>query len=309
MKHLRYSYLVFHASLLGLLSGCLLPQVDTGPTAFPPEFFPTVVVETAQAAMATDLASTPSLSITASLVPTETPPPSETPTPIPTDTATPSPSAPNAQIQIHSPGAMSKVTSPISLRIQVVSGGSHLVLIDLHGEDGRKLFSILRKVKSLPGGYGIQVKIPFEILAAAELGRITISTKDTAGSIEAQMAMRVLLLSIGEQELNPAGDTSERVVFYSPPRKNAVALDGLLNVEGRYLPFNDLPVVLELYDLNGKIVGLRVLDFDGIEEQLFTTTIPYKVEDPTHARLVLRQEDDRLEGTIYIYSQDLMLYP
>jgi len=309
MKPLRTSYLVFNASLLGLLSGCALSQVDTGPPAFPPEYLPTVVMETAQAAMATDRAGTPSLTITASLIPTETPLPSETPTPTPTDTATPSPLAPNAKIQIYSPGSMSKVTSPISLRIQIVAGSSQLVQIDLQGEDGRLLARNLFRVKSWPDGYLFKVKIPFEILAAAELGRITISTKDTAGSIEAQLAMRVLLLSIGEQELNPAGDTSERVVFYSPPRKNAVALDGLLNIEGRYLPFNDLPVVLELYDLNGKTVGLRVLDFNGIEEQLFTTTIPYKVEALTHARLVLRQDDDRLEGTFYIYSQDLRLYP
>jgi hypothetical protein len=52
-----------------------------------------------------------------------------------------------------------------------------------------------------------------------------------------------------------------------------------------------------------------VLDFNGTGEQLFSTTIPYKVSEPTLARLVLRQEDDRLDGLIYLYSREVLLNP
>ncbi len=50
------------------------------------------------------------------------------------------------------------------------------------------------------------------------------------------------------------GDPSERAVFYSPPRKekDAVAQDGVVDIEGRYLPFNDQPVILELLDRGGQ---------------------------------------------------------
>jgi hypothetical protein len=204
---------------------------------------------------------------------------------------------------------MSKVTSPLSLRMQVVSGSSELVQIDLQGEDGRLLARNLKRVPTWPGGYYVSLKIPFEIRAAAEVGLITISTKNNSGQIQSQLGMRVLLLSIGEDEITPEGDPSERAVFYEPPKKDAVAQDGVLNVDGRILPFNDQPVVLELIDPEGKTLGLRVLDFDGTDEQLFTTTIPYKVSEPTMARLFLRQEDDRLDGYIYIYSQEVMLNP
>ena len=98
-------------------------------------------------------------------------------------------------------------------------------------------------------------------------------------------------------------------MFYAPPRKEAVAQDGVVNVDGRFLPFNDQPVILELLDQEGRTVGLRVLDFSGTAEQLFTTTIPYKVSEPTLARLVLKQEDERLDGLIYLYSQEILLNP
>ena len=308
-KRITFSHISLLASLLGLLTGCVLPGVDPAPTAYPPEYFPTVIVQTAQAARATDLASTPSATPTVTLTPTVTPTATVTFTPSPTETLTPSPSAPVAQIRILSPGPMSKVTSPLNLRMQVVSGASELVQIDLQGEDGRLLARNLERAKSWPAGYIVSLKIPFEIRVAAEVGRITVSTKDGEGRIQSLLAMRVLLLSVGSDEINPEGDPSERIVFYSPPVKDAVAKDGVVNVEGRFLPFNDQPVVLELIDPQGKTVGLRVMDFIGTDEQIFSTTIPYKIAEPTMSRLVLRQDDDRLEGPVYIYSQIIQLNP
>ncbi len=297
------------ASLLGLVAACAPTTATSGPTPYPPDYFPTVVVLTGQAAMATNQAGTPSPIPTETLTPTITLTPTNTLTPAPTNTLTPSPSAPHAQIRIEIPGPMSKVTSPISLRMQVVSGSSELVQIDLHGEDGRLLARNLERVPTWPGGYYVSLKIPFEIRAAAEVGLITISTKDDFGRLQSQMGMRVLLLSIGNDEITPEGDPAERAVFYDPPKEDAVAQDGVLNVDGRILPFNDQPVILELIDPEGKTLGLRVLDFDGTDEQLFTTTIPYKVSESTMARFVLRQEDDRLDGYIYVYSQEVTLNP
>jgi hypothetical protein len=204
---------------------------------------------------------------------------------------------------------MSKVTSPITLRMQVVSGGSELVQVDLQGEDGRLLARKLERVPTWPGGYYVSLKLPFEVKTAAEVGRITISTKDDLGRVQSQLAMRVLLLSVGADEITPEGDTSERAVFYAPTRKDAIALDGVVNVEGRFLPFNDQPVLLELQDPQGRTIGLRVLDFTGTSEQLFSTTVPYKVREPTLARLVLKQNDDRLDGLMYLYSQEILLNP
>jgi hypothetical protein len=309
MKTTKLLYLLLIVSLLGLLPACAPSALASASTPYPPEYFPTVVVLTGQAAMATALAGTPSPVPTVTLTPSKTPVPTNTFTPAPTDTLTPSPSAPKSQIRIETPGPMSKLTSPVSLRMQVVSGSSELVQVDLQGEDGRLLARKLERVPSWPGGYYVSMKLPFEVQTAAEVGRITISTKDDAGRLQSQLAMRVLLLSVGENEITPEGDPSERAVFYAPPKKDAVAQDGLVEIEGRFLPFNDNPVILELLDAQGRTIGLRVLDFVGTDEQLFSTTIPYKVSEPTLARLVLKQDDERLDGLIYLYSQEILLNP
>jgi hypothetical protein len=309
MKRITLPHIFLIASLLGMMPACA-PSVETNaPTPYPPEYFPTVVVLTGQAAMATNLVGTPSQVPTGTLTPSITPTPTETLTPAPTDTLTPSPTAPKSQIRIEIPGPMSKVISPISLRMQVVSGSSELVQVDLQGEDGRLLARKLERVPTWPGGYYVSLKLPFEIRAAAEVGRITISTKDDAGRLQAQLAMRVLLLSIGEAEITPEGNPAERAVFYAPSRRNGVAQDGVVTITGRFQPFNDQPVILELLDPAGKTLGLRVLDFNGTGEQLFNTTIPYRVSEPTLARLVLKQDDERLDGLLYLYSQEVLLNP
>jgi hypothetical protein len=320
MKTLRYNgasvsmntsnsiRIVLFSLLLVLTGGCALPGVSTPPTPYPVEYFPTVVALTGQAAMATMFAGTPSA---IPIQPSDTPTPTQTPIPptlVPTDTPTAPPSARSAQIQIQAPGPMSKVTSPLQLRMLVVSGGSNLVQVDLQGEDGRLLARKLERVPTQIGGYYVSLKIPFEVRAAAELGRVTVSTKDAQGRLQSLAAEHVLLLSVGEAEITPAGDQSERVVLYTPKNKD-LATGGILNVEGRFLPFNDQPVILELLDPEGKTVGLRVLDFAGTEEQNIATTIPYKTAEPIEARLIIRQDDERMEGLMYCYSQVVTLLP
>jgi hypothetical protein len=293
---------------LGLLTACALPGVDTAPTPFPPDFFPTVVALTGQAAMATSQAGLPSEIPTQ---PSATPTGTDTlipPTLSPTETPTATPSGRSAQIQIQAPGPMSKVTSPLQLRMLVVSGSSKLVQIDLQGEDGRMLARTLKRVPTEIGGYYVSMKIPFEIRAAAELGRLTISTKDSQGRLQSLTAQHVLLLSVGSADIFPTGEIPERVVLYMP-KNNAVATGGNLYIEGRYMPLNDQPIVLELLNAEGNTIGLRVLDLAGVAEQDIETSIPYKVAETTEARLVIRQDDDRIVGYMYWYSQLVTLMP
>jgi hypothetical protein len=64
-----------------------------------------------------------------------------------------------------------------------------------------------------------------------------------------------------------------------------------------------------LVSADGKSLGLRVLNFDTLDPQNFSTTIPYKVSGPTQARLFIRQPDDVLDTPVYIYSQEIILNP
>jgi hypothetical protein len=66
---------------------------------------------------------------------------------------------------------MSKVISPINLRMNIIAGGSEKVQIDLYGEDGRLLTRNVKHVQISGKGVLQQIKIPFEIRSTAEVGR------------------------------------------------------------------------------------------------------------------------------------------
>ena len=303
--------LLILASLLGLIAGCAPQTSSPVPTPYPPEYLPTVVALTAEAiaqsvndsATGTALASIPTES------PTETPAPTLTFTPGPTFTPTAIPEHDLVAIEIQAPGPMSKVVSPINLRMNIIAGDSKRVQIDLFGEDGRLLARTLkRNVPTSTDGILQTAKINFEIPAAAELGRLTISTFDKDGRITALNSVRVLLLSSGVNEINPVGNPSEPVGVVEPGLKDEVS-GGVLTVRGDVWPFNLQPVIMELIDPKGKSIGLRILTVETIEPQKFDTTIPYKVTEPTIARLTIRQDDDRIPGLFYVYSQEILLNP
>ena len=309
--------LILLASLLGLIAGCASPAQSSVPTPYPPEYLPTVIALTAgaiaQAAndsmTATYVASIPTETLAPLVAPTFTPEPTLSPTPFPTHTPTAIPGHNLAAVQMVVPGPMSKVVSPINMQMYVIAGDSRRVDIALYGEDGRLLARTLRReVPTSTKGIFLTAKLTFEIRAAAEVGRITVTTFDKEGRIQAIGSTRVLLLSTGVNEINPAGNLSEPVGVVEPVVQESVS-GGVVNVSGDIWPFNLQPVILELMDVEGKSLGVRILTVETINPQKFATTIPYKVTEATSARLVIRQDDDRMPGLFYLYSQEILLNP
>jgi hypothetical protein len=297
------------ASLLGLLAGCsplLAPSQSPAPTPYPPDYLPTVIALTADAAGL--YATATSLASRVDQPPTDTPEPTLTPTPQATYTATTIPGHESAAIEIQAPGPMSKVVSPINLRMNIVSGESEKIQIDLYGEDGSLLSRTVKQLRRSSDGVDQVIKIPFEIRTAAEVARLSVSTSDKVGRTQALNSVRLLLLSAGDNEITPAGNPSEPFAVFSPGIKDE-ASGGVLNIRGDVWPFNLKPVLVELIGPDGKSLGLRILNIENLNPQLFETSISYKVDEPTLARLTLRQQDDRMDGWFYVYSQEILLNP
>ena len=299
-------YFILFAALLGLLAGCAAPAASPIPTAYPPEYLPTVIALTAESA--SNSATETAFALTPELSPSDTPSPTLSPTPRATFTQTTIPGHDPAAIQIFAPGPMSKLISPITLKMHIIGGSSGKIQIDLYGEDGRLLTRNVKRVQ--PGGKGLdqQIKIPFEVRAAAEVGRITVSTLDKVGRIQSLNSVRVLLLSSGDNEITTPGNPSEPVGVFRPLAEESVS-GGVLDVKGDVWPFNLNPVIFELVGPDGKSIGLRIVTVNQLNPQLFETTIPYKVFVPTLARLTIRQDDDRINGLFYVYSQEVLLNP
>ncbi|HKU51174.1 MAG TPA: hypothetical protein VJQ25_01810, partial [Nitrospira sp.] len=143
--------LLLFAALIGSLAACASPTASPIPTAYPPDYLPTVIAMTAESA--NQLGTQVALALTPTLPPTDIPQPTLTPTPQPTFTQTTIPGHDLAAIEIFAPGPMSKVVSPINLKMNIIAGESEKVEIALYGEDGRLL---TRNVKKVPiSGKGV----------------------------------------------------------------------------------------------------------------------------------------------------------
>ncbi|MEW6401774.1 MAG: hypothetical protein AB1649_08245 [Chloroflexota bacterium] len=296
--------IIILASLSGLLAGCASINGPT-PTPFPEDYLPTVVALTGRAAFATSAALTPTA--TETLVPTETPIPE---TPLPTLTPTPEPGFVDfAQIRFLSPGPMSYVGSPIQLQMLLVAGESEIVNIELLDESGDLMTGKLERITRRLDGVYRSLKFTFEIRGVSEQAWVIVSTKDEFGRMQALNSLQVFLISSGPTVLNPPGNIIYERVAFETPEAEAEVSGGLVEIRGRFWPFNTQPFFLDLIDEKGRILSTRVVTVDGIETQSFETTIPYNVTEPTRVRLSVRQIDPVLKRDIYIYTHDLTLHP
>lgn len=297
--------------IFSLLSGC---SQAVQATANPGDSLPTVVALTGQAIFATSNA------LTSIAVPSKTPFPSETPIP-PTQppSATPTFAAgftELAQIHVLAPGPMSSLVSPFNLQAMLISGKSEIVQVDLLGEDGRVLQRNIEHVANTYNGNYREFRLSFEIRAVSEAGYIRISSKDEFGRIQVLNTMPVLLYSIGSTQIKPVGNMIYERIMLDGIQNRQVIFGGVLNLKGRFWPFNDQPVIFDLLLPDGKSISSRVLKFNGVNTQDFETTIPYKVSEPTMVRLSVRQDnplisfsDPDLKKYIYVYTTELLLNP
>lgn len=332
-RYAGYTWLL----LVAFLAACTPTTLEPLPTALPDDYLPTAIALTIQAGM-------PHLGITATFVPKATDPGTPAASPPPTHTAaaswTPTPTAPavfsatpsrlssrtpsptptqavpDAAIQILAPGPSSRLVSPLRLNTYLKPGLDGRVQVELLGEDGRLL---LRKVyKYLP-----EVKrtyltedLPFEIRQVGEAARFQISTFDSYNRLLAFNSVDLVLLSFGENDINPAGSLLERVLI-TEPLPNKLIQGGTLIVAGQVHPFNDLPMLIELTTAKGQVVGYRLAGITPGEQETslenykpFRAEVPYSVTEPTWVRLSVRLDSDgRISGPVYITTQEILLSP
>jgi hypothetical protein len=250
---------------------------------------------------------------TPEMVPTNTPLPLPTfifPTPL-TETSIPQPMGDSGIIQFLYPGPLSKVVSPVSIRGYAVPGHDNKGQVDLYGEDGRLLASRLLQLNTPLKWAIFYWEIPFDTGTVGELGRLSLSTQDEYGRINAVNSVHLILLSEGKSIITPAGDLHERCVIDKPKAGQRLS-GGILNVAGEMRPYNSLPLTVELVSREGEVIDKQVVSIsphpdDGFVP--FRVDFNYHIATPLWTLLVVSQLDDRISGTMYLYSQEVFLNP
>ena len=308
------------------------------PTPLPTGQVPTVVALTLAAVQAMTPSTTPTVTVTPhfvtltpSLTPTRTPyptstptrtpwptrtftptatfTPSDTPTITPTPTNTPRPVFPEGNIAIINPGPLSKVDSPLRVQAKLVPGAGGSFRVELLGEDGRLLG---RKILTYHGErVYLSTELPFEIPGAAEMGRLQISTYDSAGRVIALQSVEIILLSVGPQEILLQDDLREAVLI-EEPQPDAIIRGGTLLVSGRARLGFDEPLLITLVSAEGKVIGQRLAGVTpeaGEDYGSFRVAVPYVVFETTSVRLTVTARGGRVPGPVYITSQEIQISP
>jgi hypothetical protein len=153
--------------------------------------------------------------------------------------------------------------------------------------------------------------LDFEVQGAGEFARLTMSTQDEYGRLAAVYSVHLILLPEGFSVINPPGDMKERCVVDQPVPGRRIA-GGMLAVAGEMRPFNSMPLVVELVTRDGNVIASQpVVIVPAPDDSYvpFQVDLPYSISTGTWALLVVRQPDDRIGGTMYLYSREIYLNP
>ncbi len=262
----------------------------------------------------------PSPTFTREVAPTFTPTPliegfrivTATNQPLMTVTPISSTRIPYADIQFLSPGDLSKVTSPIQLHAFLLPGDSGRATIELFGEDGRLMYRKLFVFSSPPGEQAnLRTEIDFEIEGVAETATLVVRTDDSYGRMKSAASCTIILLAMGDSDINPAGDHLAPIVIQEPVAKVLVQ-GGKLMVSGLIRTNSDQPLLVELVTTEGKVIGSRlagIVPGRAGDYRLFATELTFSVDAPTWVRVTVTERKNGNSTPLQLTSLEVLLSP
>jgi len=317
--------------LLIVLSACIRTTATSTPSLLPTAF-PTIqatrtpvlaILPSPTTAPASLEASSPTPEIelpTLETAPTFTfvPTIGETQPPLPTlalppmeATDIPQPAADSGAIQFLGPGPLSELVSPVNFYGYAIPGYNNKGYAVLYGEDGRVLASEVVQLNTAYKWAYLTGSLPFQVEGAGEFGRLTMSTQDEYGRLTSVYSVHLILLPEGNSLVNPPGDLKERCVIDQPTPGKRLS-GGTLKVEGKMRAFNSLPLIVQLITRDDKVITSQpvfILPAENDSYVAFQTSLPYTISSGMWARLTISQADDRISGMMYLFSQEIFLYP
>lgn len=216
-----------------------------------------------------------------------------------------------ADIQIESPGELSRIASPLQVTVNAYPGNGGKVLVQLFGEDGRLMAEELHTLEVPDSGWvQLFTSIPFEIHSAGETALLVVSTRDGYGRRVAQTSVHLILLQLGGSEIELSGFRKDPFPITAPVYGSEIR-NGVVHIEGFVHAFNNNPIVGELVTETGGILKTIVVtlpkDALSLEYVPFTMDIPFTVKSRRPVRLTLRQPDERLPG-VDVVLDSLLIY-
>lgn len=332
MKRCRFALILTFALIVA--AGCSGLPWGRLPTIIPEDNLPTVVELTAQALIDQGLVTPPPTStidpdaVTPTPTITNTPTITTTPLDSPTPTlnfvpSTPEPQKvpdplPQSEIQIISPGRLSRVLSPFRLHLYLIPprndrGEDMVYQISLYGENGRVIDrdTVTRTPEESEDPHLI-LYIDFEISGQAESTRLEISSIDPYNRVTAAETTDIILLDEGDQEIKTILNLNADMIIQQPIPSTLIQGDKLI-VKGltRIAPSDEL--LVECINRDGNQIGSAVVEVD--EEDLgdgyrsFEGEVPFEVGYSSWIRVQVIARDDKFSEILTLSSVEVLVSP
>jgi hypothetical protein len=261
------------AATIGLLavSACNAPAAGPGPSApvaTPMETQPTPAGPATTRLPVVD--GTPALVLE---------PPEFILTPTPTRISLP---LPQERLVLQAPGPGSSVISPVRVAGWGGPAAQGKIFVRLIGEQGQVLARTTTYLLAIEGVAGsFVVTVPFSIEGVAEAGLIEVSFNTPSNRLEHLSTRPVVFLSVGPPRVYTNLTTTEKIAIFSPREDRRVS-GGMATVSGGALLDEDLPLLVQVLDRAGEVVGSTevvvqapALGELGTFEALVAYTVPY----------------------------------
>jgi hypothetical protein len=272
---------------------------------------------------------------TASPSPTETVPVSSPTTPVQTETVEPTPSAapplatlsftqtppapaqtpadlPEEAIFILEPGSGSRVTSPVQVTGMADSTFEQNLVVHLLLDDGSQLAFAPTTIQSEMGQRGpFELELPFDVEGERQGFIQVYASSPRDGAITHPASVGVTLASSGSADIRPVTPYQERIVIYQPAVAQTIS-GGVAHVEGFALASFEQTLVVEVFDVNGKLVGMQPVIVQAPDLGIpgpFSVDVPYQGASAGPGRIVVRDPSPAFEGDYHLASVEVNLEP
>jgi hypothetical protein len=139
-----------------------------------------------------------------------------------------------------------------------------------------------------------------------------VSVEDSFGRLIDVNSLNLILLSIGQSELNPPTALWQRLIIEEPV-PNALIQGGKLIISGRALPNDpEQPLRVMLVGEDGRVLGQRLAGVQFEKEGDYGTyvaEVPYTVDGLTPALLVIYEEGGLVSDIAHLSSTQVILAP
>jgi hypothetical protein len=329
MMRCRFALILSFA--IFVTAGCSGLPGSRLPTLIPEDKIPTVIELTAQALIDQGLVTPPPTSTINPVAPTPVPPtPTNTSLPLNSPTPTfdivlgtlepakvPNP-LPQAEIQIISPGRLSRIQSPIKLHLYLIPprndrGEDILYQISLYGENEKLINreTITRSPDETKNPH-LVLDIDFRITGQAETARVEISSIDPFSRVTAIETTDVILLKGGDEEIKTILDLGADIIIQQPVPSSLIQGDSLI-IQGftRIAPNDELKV--ECLNRDGGRIGSGVIEVDpedlGGGYRSFEGEIPFEVGYSSWVRVQVIALDGKFSGIQSLSSIEVLVSP